>query len=202
MGECFHWMDTERALAAASSSLKPGGTFAAVFYSVTMHFPQHPRLDALLQNAEIEAFRGFYNDSARFQSPEMMAAPPRMQRGFNTLELPDEKTSGFHDWTRVNINLHGRSDVDAFNFVPEELFPIPASQVKASERVIELEDKSWSREVDVDYVKRFLLSISLPYDERCWGHPSWVEFERIINDEFGGKVIAEWPVAIILGSKK
>lgn len=201
MGECLHFMYTEPALAAAAASLKSGGTFAAVFYSAVLYFPQDARLATLMQEMQCESFTRFFANDVRLQEPNIKAAPPRTQRGYNGIELPDE-TGEFKDWTRVNINLHGRSDVEAFKFWPEESFPIPASQVKDSEKVLDLDDKSWGKEVDVDFVKGFLGSLTLPYDQRCWELPSWVEFERIINQEFGGKVTAEWPVSMILGSKK
>ncbi|KAJ4145211.1 hypothetical protein LMH87_004066 [Akanthomyces muscarius] len=202
-GESLHWMDTEPALAAAAASLKPGGTFAAVFYGLGMYFPQdHPRLTHLMRDAQLDAYRMFFADSPGLQHERVRSAPRRCMRGFNSLALPDEATGAFRDWTRVNINLHGREDIDAFRALPEEEFPVEEGRVKDSEKVINVEDETWGREVDVDWVKGFLVSLTMPYDQRCWDLPSWVEFERIINQEFGGKVKAEWPVSVLLGSKK
>lgn len=202
-GESFHWMDTNSALAAAAACLKPGGTFAAIHYSLVLHFPDDARLAPLMQRTEMEAFSKFFARDARFRTPAIMAAPPRCQRGWNVLELPEEEGGGaWRDWTRVGINIHGRSDEDAFNPVPEEQFPLPPSRVKAGEKVVEIDDPAWGQVMDIPFIKDFLVSLTLPYDDRCWALESWVEFERIINEEFGGRIRAEWPVSVLLGSKK
>ncbi len=207
-GESLHWMDTAPALAAAAASLKPGGTVAAVFYGLLLYFPQDPqRLTELLRETQLEAYRRFFSDAPGLQHESVRSASRRCMRGFNSLALPDA-TAGvgggaFCDWTRININLHGREDIDAFRCLPEEEFPTePARVHHGTETVVDVEDETWGREVDVDWVKGFLVSLTLPYDQRCWDLPSWVEFARVIDEEFGGKVKAEWPVSILLGSKK
>lgn len=202
MGESFHWMDTQPTLAAAAKSLRPGGTFAATFYSIVLQFPQDARLAVLMQQTEIEAYRHFFVHEGCFQLPHLKAAIRRIKRGTNGIELPSEEDGDFKNWTRININLHGRSDVEVFNSFPDEHFSMPPSYVKPSENVIDMEDKAWRTEADVDFVKGYLASLTLPYDQRCWELPSWVEFERIVNEEFGGKVTVEWPVSILLATKK
>lgn len=201
-GESLHWMDTDAAFAAAAAALRPGGTVAAVHYGLVLWFPQAPRLAALMRDTEIEAYRRFFAQIPLLQEECVRAAPARVARGFNSIALPsgDDDDGTWGDWTRVNINLHGREDREAFQFMPEDAFPPGESKVKEGEKVITIEDETWGREVDVDWVKGFLVSLTLPYDQRCWDLPSWVEFERIINEDFGGK--AEWPVSLLLGTKK
>ncbi|TQW10940.1 methyltransferase domain-containing protein [Cordyceps javanica] len=179
------------------------------------------RLTDLMRATQVAAYRQFFADVPALQHDKVRSAPGRCMRGFNSLALPDDEVStaaaaaagefgggggggggAFRDWTRVNVNLHGRGDLEAFRWLPEEEFPVEDGRVREDrETVLEIEDESWGRDVDVAWVKGFLASLAMPYDQRCWDLPPWVEFERIINDEFGGTVRAEWPVSLLMGSK-
>ncbi|KAJ6785995.1 hypothetical protein PWT90_08901 [Aphanocladium album] len=204
-GESLHWMDLAPTLAAAAASLRPGGTFAAIFYGMILVFPRDARLTDLLREVQFACWRRFFHDSPGMRHPAVRAAPPRVVRGFNSIALPEEgEGRPFTDWTRVNVNLHGRGDVEAFQFIPESdgEFPVGVSRVKDSETLLQIEDPAWGREVDVAWVQGFLISLTLGYDERCWALPEFVEFARIINEEHGGKIKAEFPACYLMGSKK
>ncbi|TQV99381.1 methyltransferase domain-containing protein [Cordyceps javanica] len=196
-GESLHWMDTRPALAAAAASLRPGGTVAAVFYGLVLYFPQDSRLTDLMRATQVAAYRQFFADVPALQHDKVRSAPGRCMRGFNSLALPDDES--WIGWSWIG---HGGGDLEAFRWLPEEEFPVEDGRVREDrETVLEIEDESWGRDVDVAWVKGFLASLAMPYDQRCWDLPPWVEFERIINDEFGGTVRAEWPVSLLMGSK-
>ncbi|KAK5987849.1 Methyltransferase gedG-like protein [Cladobotryum mycophilum] len=191
-----HWMNSETSLRNVARSLRPGGTLAMCAYSFMLNFPDSQRLEKLWSDAVKTAIGGFI-DNGDIGLDEMRGMRKFMV-GLDGTAIPDHL---FTHVLRLQINI--RSDkIKPFCFVPDGQFELHASQIKASEKVQHMDDRGWRTETDVDWLKGYLASSNMPFGDKTWNTPSWREFERIISEDFMGKIVVEWPVAMILATRK
>lgn len=102
---------------------------------------------------------------------------------------------------RLQVNTRVEESLP-FSFVPPNLFQLSDSMIKESEDVLHVKDKGWRMEVGVEWLKGYLCSSNMPFDSGVWTSDGWQELERIVYNELGGNVVIEWPVAMIMASKR
>ncbi|PHH91690.1 hypothetical protein CDD83_10607 [Cordyceps sp. RAO-2017] len=103
---------------------------------------------------------------------------------------------------RLQLNF-GPGDDRPFCFVDaDRLFDLPARRVGPADEVRHAVDPAWRRDVGPDWLKGFLESSKLGFGDQAWREPAWLELERIVEAELGGTVTVEWPVSIILATRK
>ncbi|EQL01051.1 hypothetical protein G6O67_003475 [Ophiocordyceps sinensis] len=189
----LHFMDPDAAIYQAAKAMRPGGTLAICTYSFKVRFPRCPRLDSLW----LEVVTVAVKLAGEHCIPRAVEGLQRVVTGLDYASLPEHL---FHDVTRLRINA-GRDEKDAFCFFDDEGFAHAETKVKTHEQVHEVADDGWRREVDTDWLRGFLANSHLGLKDDEYDMPSWKELERTINEELGGHVLVEWPVAMIMASK-
>ncbi|KJZ68766.1 hypothetical protein HIM_11850 [Hirsutella minnesotensis 3608] len=192
----LHWMDAEVVLENLARSLRPGGTLAICAYSFLINFPSCEQLKKLWSRNLKDAVRGFIDSGSI--GPDELRGMRKFIVGLDGVAVPDEF---FGDVVRLQVNIR-RDESRPFCFAPDDQFELPGHQIKASEEVRHLDDSGWRREADVEWLKGYLASSNMPFNNKTWKSAQWVELERVINQELGGKVVVEWPVAMILATRK
>lgn len=107
VGKSFYWMDAGLFFAAAGVSLRPDGTFAAVYYDTV----QDALLTPLLLLTQIESDERFFTKDRRFKVLHVKAVIQRVQRGLNGFAVLDSGGGSdnglFRDWKQFGWMLLG-----------------------------------------------------------------------------------------------
>lgn len=117
--------------------------------------------------------------------------------GLDYAALPAEL---FHAVSRLQIRV-GEHEEDAFRFFDDKEFKTAESKVMAHEKVQNIQDASWRKEVDVNWLKGLLENSHLGLKEEEYSTTSWKELEHTINTELGGRVVVQWSVAMIMATR-
>jgi SAM-dependent methyltransferase len=196
----LHWVpNPEQALENVAASLRPGGTLAVCYYGQTLRFPEpgQDRLTGLYRRA-INAATG-YLIGRGVVSPIEAKALCHLLVGLDGVAVSNDL---FQDVRRVYLNIE-EGAVHPFCFTAEGAVPLPPSQIGAGEKIEYRPDEGWRREVEgARWFRDHLSSSNAPFGEEVWEIDEWAAFERAVEDEFGGKVVVEWPVGIILASRR
>ncbi|CAM1506128.1 Fc.00g057690.m01.CDS01 [Cosmosporella sp. VM-42] len=191
----LHYMDADVVLQNVARTLKPGGTLAVCTYSFMLKFPGRRELEGCWFGSLSEEVGRFVREGRLF--PAAIKGMCRAMSGLNSVSIPSEL---FSDVTRLQVNI-SESDKDPFCFAnQDEQVQLLPSQIKQDEKVEYVQDEGWRREVDVEWLKGFLVSCHLGFGEETWKLESWRELERVVEGD-GGKVVIEWPVAMILATR-
>jgi SAM-dependent methyltransferase len=104
MSECLDWTDTAKTTAAVAKVLKPGGTFAAWYYSKPI-FPEKQRVQALYTGT-VEHWCQLRADLSEVSNRTLWIE----QTAYDCVALPESE--GWAAGTlRVKLNTHGSYDV-------------------------------------------------------------------------------------------
>ena len=189
MSEALHWTDTSKTLTAANWALKPGGTFAAWYYTQ----PQLPD-NAAVQTTfrEIQAHwcklrRSFSAESKRTLYVE--------QSGYDCVSFPPE------DWEAVQRVVHntgGSRDVWIRDWDLADMRY--ESQIAPTDTVEYVEDAGdWQHEVDLEWFRGWFESL-FPKIDGSYLNEMLLKLKEALGPS--GTTRAVWPVVLLLASKK
>lgn len=191
----LHFMDPDVAIRNAAKTIRSGGTLAICTYSFKLSFPGCRKLERLWLEVITVAVRSFM--AGEYCIPRAIEGLRRVMIGLDYASFPEEL---FSHVQRLQINVNNKQK--PFCFFDDDEFKHAESNVQAQEQVHQTVDDSWRREVDVDWLKGILASSNLGMTEEQYDMPSWRELQRIIDEEMAGKVTIEWPVAMIMATRK
>ena len=183
MSEALHWTDPGRTIAAAAGVLKPGGTFAAWYYTQP-RLPDNPAAEKIFRNMQshwCKLRRDFSEQSERTLWIE--------QSGYDCINFP---SNIWEDVRRVKRDVWIRdSDLAHMRF---------QSQVNVTDQVEFLEDvQDWQQDVNLDWFRGWFESLFPKID--AVRLTSMLEaMETALGPR--GTTRAVWPVVILLASKR
>lgn len=192
----LHWCDADAVMRNLAATLRPGGTFACCMQAFRINFPQSTKLDALWLEATSTLMAKLKLQGGL--SPAIQMGVKNCYSGYDGVEVPSEL---FTDVRRWHVNAR-QGDATPYRFTTPGDFEENPSRVQEGETEKIVQDAGWQREVDVDWLKGFLRTTTLDLGDDIWALKPWVELERVVEEEFGGKVTAEWPVYVLLGTRK
>lgn len=192
--EALHWVDVDNGMPVMARSLRPGGTFAAVFYQP---YPE-------IRNSErAQAGQTALLDGWRKGAPDALIQHPAWRRGFSNsnagLDFVPFDSSLWSDFRRVDINTNGgewpRSEIIAERFGEA---PIRIEEEEGKER---WEDEGWKRKgASVETLRQILNKFVNPPEE-TWKSEAWKEVLEGAK-EVGGELDLVFQVAIVLARKR
>ncbi|KFY11076.1 hypothetical protein V492_04679 [Pseudogymnoascus sp. VKM F-4246] len=191
----IHWMDAEQVLSNVAASLRPGGTLAICAYSFLVNFPGCHKLETLWAETMRNSVKGFVERGC-VGADELKG----MRKFLVGLDGTPVNAALYTDISRLQVNMR-KDEAMPFCFVPHDFLELPESKVRPNEDVRYMQDEEWRMEVDVPWLKGYLHSSNMPFNDEVWNSGNWKELEHIISHELGGKVVVEWPVAMILATK-
>ncbi|XWW97718.1 hypothetical protein V2A60_005705 [Cordyceps javanica] len=192
----LHWTDAPVVMANLAATLRPGGTLACCMQAFRVNFPQSPRLDALWLTATEAVMSRLHAEGAL--SDAILAGIRNCYAGYEGVAVP---AAHFRDVRRWHVNVRP-GDPTPYRFTRAGEFAENPRRVGEGETEEYLEDPGWRRQVDVSWLRGFLRTTTLPLADDTWTLPPWAELERVIEDEFGGQVTAEWPVYMLLATRR
>lgn len=189
MSEALHWTDTARTVQAAAQVLKPGGTFAAWYYTQP-RCPDNDRVEEIFRDFQArwcKLRKDFSEESARTLWVE--------QCGYDCVAFPADEWANVQ---RIKVNTGGNQGIwirdSDLNYMRFE------SQVARSDELEYVEDaKDWQQSVDLAWFRGWFESLFPKMDAT---HLS--EMEQRMEAALGpqGSTRAVWPVVILLASKR
>ncbi|ATY60324.1 Methyltransferase type 11 [Cordyceps militaris] len=192
----LHWTDAPVVMANLAATLRPGGSFACCMQAFRVYFPQSPRLDALWLDVTETIMSKLHREGAL--SDAIRAGIRNSYAGYEGVDVPEEYFENVRRW-HVNVRV---GDATPYRFTKVGEFEENPRRVRDGETEEVVHDPGWRRQVDADWLRGFLRTTTLPLGDDIWALPTWTELERVINDEFGGQVTAEWPVYMLLATRK
>ena len=194
----FHYLDEDAAVRAIANSLRPGGTLAAVTYSFMLKFPAQPEVEKLwfeVLSAETDAFA---RSGKLF--PAAIRGCSKAMTGLDYVPLPEDLFEP--GALRLQINVQ-EDDRNPFLFAEPsaDTYVLPEKRIGPSDIVRFVADDGWRKQCTVDWLKGFLVSCHLGFSEQTWALPGWKELEGVVA-AIGGEILVEWPVAVILATRR
>lgn len=192
----FHYFDAEAAIRSIATTLKPGGTLAAVTYGFQLKFPGRPELERLwYQAASKESLRlireGLFPAAVRGLANAMS--------GLDFVPLPTELFEP--GALRIQVNVDENEQRPLY-FVEEDRSSWKPAPIRVGPTDVRkfVKDESWRREADVEWLKGFLESCKMGFGQKTWDTDEWKELEGMVRSA-GGQVTIEWPVAMLLATR-
>lgn len=216
VGMAFHYFDAPRAIRSIATMLKPGGTLAAVTYGFNLHFPGRPRLERLWYTATSRETLRLLREGALF--PAAVRGLASAMAGLDTVPLPTELFEPGVQRILINVDEDKDEDEDEDEdkeiaadprprppplcFVDEDPSwdPAPVRVGAADVRRRIRADRGWRREADAAWLRGFLSSCQMGFDERTWACAEWAALEAEVA-RAGGRVLVEWPVAVVMATR-
>ncbi|OAA74213.1 Methyltransferase type 11 [Cordyceps fumosorosea ARSEF 2679] len=193
----LHWTDAPAVMANLAASLRPGGTFACCMQAFRVNFPESPALDALWLEATEAVMSRLHAEGAL--SEAILTGIRNCYAGYDGAAVPAEH---FTDVRRWHVNARA-GDATPYRFTKKGEFEENPRRVRdGEEREGWTSDEGWRRRVDTEWLRGFLRTTTLPPDDEVWKMPAWRELERVIEEEFGGEATAEWPVYMLLATRR
>ena len=192
----FHYFDATEAIQSIAAMLKPGGTLAAVTYGFRLRFPGRPELGRLwYQVASRESLR-------LIREGLFPAAVRGLEKAMSGLDFVPLPTGLFRlGAKRIQVNVD-EYEQRPLCFVEEDrsCWEPVADQARPSDVRMFLKDDNWRREADVGWLRGFLASCQMGFEQKTWETAEWKELEGVVRS-VGGKVTVEWPVAMLLATR-
>lgn len=189
-------MDAETVLGNIAASLRPGGTLAVVSYSFLVNFPDCSKLNDIWAEILRPSVKG---------SIERGCVGPDLLKGilqfFTGLDGTPVDATLYEDINRLQLNMR-KHEALPFCCIPHGYLELPESKIQITDHVRHMQDLEWRMAVDTPWLKEYLSSSNIPFDNELWNSDGRVELDRIISHELGGRVVVEWPVAMILATKR
>ncbi len=194
----FHYMNSDVTVRAVAETLKPGGTFAAVTYGFRLLFPGHPRAEELW-------YRATSKESLRLMREEKLfpAAIRGLARAMTGLDFVGFPSDLFEEGVRrVYVNVD-KDEKRPLYFVDSDttLWEEATTNIAPTDVLEFIRDATWGRKADSAWLRGFLASCQMGFDETTWALDEWKELETIVGSEPDGKISVEWPVSITLATK-
>ena len=195
----MHYMDPDRAVRAVATTLKPNGTLAAVTYSFRLRFPGNERAEKLWYDSLNRETGRLIREGKLFP-----AALKGMSQAFTGLDFVGIPNHLYKDVRRIYINIEPQQEGCAFRMVDpsHETVLLAPSKIGEEEKKDYIKDSSWGKEVDGIWLRGFVASSQMGFDDTSWATEEWRELEDIIATAPGGKVRVLWPVAMLLATRR
>lgn len=177
-------------------TLKPGGTLAICMYAFRLKFPKKPELEEIWTKLMRNAMNRLADEGKL--SPLILGALARTLRGLDSIAVPNEYFEGV---VRLMINID-ESEMESFTSMDPVRYTAPPSEVRDDEEIRYVDDSGWSMEIDMDWLRGFLLSTAQRFDDDIWSSPEWKELEHSVNGELGGKTLVNIPATMIVASRR
>lgn len=200
--ECLHWTNIDEVMPAVAASLRPGATFAAVYY---MHIPQVRSSDGV-QDALTNLIRG--RQRQQQAEAEAKGSGKPLPRGWGQaargLDFVPFDPLMWEDVRRVYMNImKGQrwtppAGIDAASHLDVD------SEVREGETAEWIErDSGWERQgCDAKWFRGFLRTLTNSFpDDASLQMEEWDGLEAALQ-EFGGVVDVYWPATTIMARKK
>lgn len=192
----LHWCDADKVMQNLATTLKPGGTFACCMQAFRLNFPQSPKLDALWLEATETVMSKLHDEGILSQA--ILTGIRNCYSGYEGVAVPEDL---FTDVRRWHVNAR-EGDATPFRWTKIGEFEENPRRVKEGEKEEIVKDAGWQREADVEWLRGFLRTTTLPLGDDIWALTPWAELEKVVKEEFGGKVTIEWPVYMLLATRK
>ncbi|CAK7228547.1 hypothetical protein SBRCBS47491_006942 [Sporothrix bragantina] len=195
----FHYMDPVATVRAVAETLKPGATFAAVTYGFRLLFPGQPRAQALWYQATSHESLRLMREGKLF--PAAVKGLARAMTGLDFVAFPRDL---FEEGVkRVYVNVE-ENEQKALYFVDHEpgVWDEAATFVAPTDVQEYVQDPTWGRRADAAWLRGFLASSQMGFDDTTWALSAWQELEQIVNSGPDGRIAIEWPVSITLATRK
>ncbi|KAJ4412491.1 hypothetical protein N0V82_008760 [Gnomoniopsis sp. IMI 355080] len=227
VGMAFHYFDAPLAIRSIATMLKPGGTLAAATYGFRLRFPGRPALERLWFAAASKESLRLIREGALF--PAAVKGLAAAMAGLDFVELPEawfevgatrvlvngdgmdegeEEKEGDDDEDDDEEMQQARSTKNGSNgpgplaFVEEDACWEPSvRRVGPADVCKRTRDAGWRREADCAWLRGFLASCQMGFGQRTWETTEWRMLEEIVRSAEGGRVLVEWPVAMILATR-
>lgn len=201
--ECFHWtaFATDTAMDRIADSLRPGGTFAAVFYHLIGVVEGNDRAADALDRVQAERHTGMMQQEL-FSTPTCRRVLMNCGLGLDFVSFDRDKWVDVRRlYVNVDISSNGRPQwpwaetVWAFGARPE-------SRVDYEKDTVEVvRDERWDiPDCTVEWVRQCLVSDRMGFDETTWESEAWKDFEDAVQ-ESGGRFYLRMPAVMVLGRK-
>ncbi|KAJ0108961.1 methyltransferase domain-containing protein [Diaporthe amygdali] len=199
--ECLHWTDIDKAIATIHASLRPGGTLAAVFYSVSSsQIRDNKRADTAWKAFRQMHYRRLIDEKIE----TFFARIKTSQLGMGLDFVPLERDK-WQDVKRIYINVP-----DGQTEWPMEAGVLELIKTKGTSRVdSEYDSFEWRDDPDgwgikdytMEKLKEMLISWHFHYGDKDWQSKEWRELEAAVAEGCDTFHLV-FPATVILGRKK
>ena len=191
--EALHWVDVSKGMPVMAESLRPGGTFAAVYY---LPYPKITN-SARAQEGQMRLLDDFGRNTAESSVPG-----PAWRRGFaqsnSGMDFAPFDVNLWKDVRRIELNLDG-GDWPSSSFIAER-FGVAQNCVEEGCVKERWEDEGWKRTESPEKLRQILQKF-LGAPEETWDCEAWREVLKGA-EEVGGELELAFQVAIVLARKK
>ena len=199
--ESMHWTDAPVATKNILNSLRPGGTFAAVFYHVYPTIRNNARAEQAFRLAMEEHYSRCAKEN--LLDDNWRKGHLHASTGLDYMDLSPHK---WEDVRRIYVNTKDYGNVWPWPHTVELLGPKPASKVDFlsgnETRKCEENWNDWQMEdCTLDWLRESMISLHSAFDEATFSSAAWKELEAAASDT-GGLLHITFPVTILLARKK
>ncbi|EPE08077.1 glutamine synthetase [Ophiostoma piceae UAMH 11346] len=193
----MHYMDPDKTVRAVAVTLAPGGTLAAVTYGFRLLFPGHPRAQDLWYSACSRDTLRLMREKKLF--PAAVRGLANAMTGLDFVSFPPDV---YRDVRRFYVNID-QDDERPLCFVDRaELWHEAETRVTDGESREFFKDSNWGRQADAAWLRGFLASCQMGFDDTTWALPEWQELEAIVAAQPQKTIRIEWPVSMVLATKR
>lgn len=199
--ESMHWMDTPVAIDNVLTSLRPGGTFAVVFYHVYPTIRNNVRAERAFRQAAEEHYSRCAEENLLDEN--WRKGHLNASTGLDFIHFDLDK---WEDVKRIYINTKDYEYAWPWPHTVERLGPKPPSRVdfasghETRELVENWED--WQMEsCTPDWLRESMISLHSGFDAKTFSSAAWREMESAASDT-DGLLHVTFPVTILLARKR
>lgn len=205
MAVSAHWTDIDAAMHAISQVLAPGGIFAVVYYHpipTIVHGPQEMQkaLDKLVQRAMGDAIAQSKHDGKH------SALRGVRQANIGNDFIPvSEDLFETRMTKRINLNVFGKGS--SIFAVTEDAGDRAQSQVRDGEACLEFnrpdrEAMGWDFKVNPGWIRGLFMTFPAIKARMEVYSEALEELDDMVRKAPGGEVVAEFPAALLLATRK
>lgn len=195
--ECLHWMDIRKAMASIHASLRPGGTFAAVYYAVpSMRIVDNERATEVLRQVLV-AQRTKLATVLAYNDRSTLA--PQLGMGLNFVPLDKDL---WEDVTRTWINVpDGQPSLPDWG-VRTDIGTAPPVIDPETETFRWVQDQEgWAmKDCTVEHMQS-LFTTTYSFDEHIWDSDAWKDFKDTVRKGGNSFQVAFFATTILARKK-
>lgn len=204
--ECMHLtaFETDAAMDSIAASLRPGGTFVAVFHHLVGIVEGNERAAAALWRVQVERHAELLGEETTDSPPDRWRALMNGALGLDFVRFDPAKWA---DVRRMYVNVdRDRNKKPVWPWaetVWDSSVSPPESRVDVErEKVQVVMEPGWDvRLCTVEWVRHCLVSSKMGFGERTWESDAWREFERAVEQR-GGRFYLRMPAMVVLARRR